>query len=191
MIKQIRYMKRLYSYILMSFLTFISINVKAQRIALTTNMLYDAVGVASLGAELKTSKHSSLSLMGTYNPLKYGGAKYKNFSVQPEYRHWFHRTFTGPFVSANIVWGGFNIDKLHIGGLYGKHRQGHFAGVGVGAGYHLILNHRLSLDFTLSGDFVKTRYDRYREGNLPYREGKFNSYAILPIGTGISLAVML
>lgn len=87
--------------------------------------------------------------------------------------------------------GGFNIDKLHIGGLYGKHRQGHFAGVGVGAGYHLILNHRLSLDFSLSGDFVKTRYDRYREGNLPYREGKFNSYAILPIGTGISLAVML
>lgn len=184
-------MKRLYSYILMSFLTFISINVKAQRIALKTNMLYDVVGVASLGAELKTSKHSSLSLMGTYNPLKYGGAKYKNFSIQPEYRHWFHRTFTGPFVSANIVWGGFNIDKLHIGGLYGKHRQGHFAGVGVGAGYHLILNHRLSLDFSLSGDFVKTRYDRYREGNLPYREGKFNSYAILPIGTGISLAVML
>lgn len=184
-------MKRLYSYILMSFLTFISINVKAQRIAVKTNMLYDVVGVASLGAELKTSKHSSLSLMGTYNPLKYGGAKYKNFSIQPEYRHWFHRAFTGPFVSANIVWGGFNIDKLHLGGLYGKHRQGHFAGVGVGAGYHLILNHRLSLDFTLSGDFVKTRYDRYREGNFPYREGKFNSYAILPIGTSISLAVML
>ncbi len=184
-------MKRLYSYILMSFLTFISINVKAQRIAVKTNMLYDVVGVASLGAELKTSKHSSLSFMGTYNPLQYGGAKYKNFSIQPEYRHWFHRAFTGPFVSANIVWGGFNIDKLHIGGLYGKHRQGHFAGVGVGAGYHLILNHRLSLDFSLSGDFVKTRYDRYREGNLPYREGKFNSYAILPIGTGISLAVML
>ena len=40
-------------------------------------------------------------------------------------------------------------------------------------------------------NFVKTRYDRYREGNLPYREGKFNSDAILPIGTGISLAVML
>ena len=32
-------MKRLYSYILMSFLTFISINVKAQRIAVKTNML--------------------------------------------------------------------------------------------------------------------------------------------------------
>lgn len=98
-------MKRLYSYILMSFLTFISINVKAQRIAVKTNMLYDVVGVASLGAELKTSKHSSLSLMGTYNPLQYGGAKYKNFSIQPEYRHWFHRAFTGPFVCANIVWG--------------------------------------------------------------------------------------
>ena len=184
-------MRLLFKYILSLLLVFPSMDADAQHIAVKTNMLYDVVGVASLGAELKTSKHSSLSLMGTYNPLKYGGAKYKNFSIQPEYRHWFHRTFTGPFVSANIVWGGFNIDKLHIGGLYGKHRQGHFAGVGVGAGYHLILNHRLSLDFTLSGDFVKTRYDRYREGNLPYREGKFNSYAILPVGTGISLALML
>lgn len=184
-------MKRLHSYIIIILLTFMFDSVSAQRIALKTNMLYHAIGVASLGAELKTSKHASISMMGTYNGLRYGGAKYKNFSIQPEYRHWFHRAYTGPFISANMVWGGFNIDKLHIGGLYGKHRQGHFAGVGVGAGYHLILSHRFSLEFTLSGDFVKTRYDRYREGNLPYREGKFNSYAILPIGTGISLAVML
>ena len=163
----------------------------AQRYAVKTNMLYDVVGVASLGGEVKTSKHSSFSLMGTYNPLKYGGAKYKNFSIQPEYRHWFHRAFTGPFVSANAVWGGFNIDKLHVGGLYGKHRQGHFWGAGVGAGYHLILSHRISLDFTLDVDAVHCRYDRYREGDLPYREGKFDSNTILPIGTGISLAVML
>lgn len=184
-------MKRLRHYIMLFFLTYTCVCANAQRVAVKTNVLYDVVGVASLGAELKTSKHSSVSLMGTYNPLQDGGAKYKNFSIQPEYRHWFHRAFTGPFVSANVVWGGFNIDKLHVGGLYGKHRQGHFWGAGVGAGYHLILTHRLSIDFTLDVDAVKCRYDRYREGELPYREGKFESHLFLPVGTGVSLAVML
>ena len=69
-------MRLLFKYILSLLLVFPSMDADAQRIAVKTNMLYDVVGVASLGAELKTSKHSSLSLMGTYNPLQYGGAKY-------------------------------------------------------------------------------------------------------------------
>lgn len=165
--------------------------VSAQQIVLKTNLVYDALGVASLGGELKTSKHSSVGLMMSYNPLKYGGAKWKNFSFQPEYRHWFHRAFTGPFVSVNMAYGGFNLDKLHIGGLYGKHRQGHFVGAGIGGGYHLILSNRVSVEFAVAADLLHCRYDRYREGTLPYREGKFESNVIAPIGTGISLAVML
>lgn len=175
----------------MCILTLSCLSASSQNVALKSNMLYDALGVASLGIEVKTSKHSSLNLMGSYNPLKYCGAKWKNFSLQPEYRYWFHRTFTGPFLAVNAAWGGFNTDKMHIGGLYGKHRQGHFYGAGIGAGYHLILSNRLSLDFTVEMDAIHCKYDKYREGDLPYMEGKFSSNAILPIGTGISLAFML
>lgn len=169
-----------------------NIGVKAQTVAIKTNLLYDVFGVASLGVETATSKHSSFSLSGTYNPLKYSSAKWKNFSVQPEYRHWFHRTFTGPFVSVNAAWGGFNFDKLHFGGLYGRHRQGHFTGGGVGVGYHLILTKRWSLETTLTVDYLHCRYDKYDEGDeLPYKYGKFESNAVVPLGTGISLAFML
>lgn len=166
-------------------------NTCSRSFAVKTNLLYDAVGIGSLGMELKASKHSSFSLMATYNALKYGGAKYKNFSFQPEYRYWFNRTFQGAFISANLVWGGFNIDKLHIGGLYGKHRQGHFAGGGVGVGYHLVLSCRFRMDFTLNADAVRCSYHRYTNGDCPCKEGKFTSVAFLPIGTGVSLVFML
>lgn len=184
-------MKRFRLYILMYVWACTWVCANAQRVAVKTNMLYDVVGIASLGGELKTSKHSSVNLMMSYNPLKYTGAKWKNFSFQPEYRHWFHRAFTGPFISANMAYGGFNIDKMHIGGLYGKHREGHFLGAGVGGGYHLILGERFSLEFTVAADFVHCRYHKYREGDLPYHEGKFQSNTVVPIGTGVSLAFML
>lgn len=168
-----------------------NIGVKAQNVAIKTNMLYDVFGVASLGVETATSKHLSFSLLGSYNPLKYGGAKYKNFSIQPEFRYYFHRAFTGPYLSGNAVWGGFNFDKMHLGGLYGKHRQGHFGGGGLGGGYSWILSNRCNIDLSLSLDVVRTRYDRYREGDLPYKEGKFSSTAIIPIGTGISFVYII
>ena len=87
--------------------------------------------------------------------------------------------------------GGFNFDKLHIGGLYGKHRQGHFVGAGIGGGFHFILSKRASLECSVSVDALHCRYDKYREGDLPYHEGKFESNAIVPLGTGVSLAIML
>jgi len=168
-----------------------NIGAKAQNVAIKTNMLYDVLGVASLGVETATSKHSSFSLSGTYNPLKYSGAKWKNFSLQLEHRHWFHRTFTGPFVSVNVCYGGFNLDKLHLGGLYGKHRQGHFLGGGIGGGYSIILSPRCNIDFSIDLDVIRCRYDRFREGSIPYLEGRFSSTEVLPIGTGISFVYII
>lgn len=164
---------------------------RAQTMVAKTNLLYDVTGNPSLGVEMSTSKHTSLGMVATYNPFAYGGKKWKNFSFQPEFRYWFHRDFTGPYISANVCGGGFNIDQLHIGGLYGKHRQGHFVGAGLGAGYSLIVSNRFNLDFSLACDVLHCRYDRYREGDLPYKEGRFSSWAIVPIGTGVSLVYII
>lgn len=156
-----------------------------------SNLLYDAQGIASLGGEIKISQHSTISLMLTYNPFRYGGSTYKNYSLQPEYRYWFTKAYEKFFLSANVVWGGFNIDKLHIGGLYGKQRQGHFTGGGIGWGYHLALSERFAFDFTLCADVVSCSYRRYTNGEKPVKEGKFSSVTFLPIGTGVSLVFKL
>lgn len=168
-----------------------NISVRAQTLAAKSNLLYDMLGVPSLGVEVATSKHTSLSMVATYNPFAYGGRKWKNFSVQPEFRYWFHRDFTGPYLSSNVCLGGFNIDRIHVGGLFGKHRQGPFEGAGIGAGYSLILSPRCNLDFSVVLDVLHCRYDRYREGELPYKEGRFSSMAVVPIGTGVSFVYII
>lgn len=160
----------------------------AQQFAVKTNVLYDALGVPQLGVEYSLAEQHSVSLSGTYNPLKYGEKKWKNFSLQPEYRYWFHRVYTGPYVGANIVWGGFNIDKLNIGSLEGKQRQGHFVGAGAVAGYNVILSTHFSLDFTVGLDYVHAKYDVYRDGPNSFYEGEHTGDHILPLGTGISVA---
>jgi hypothetical protein len=166
-------------------------NANAQNLALKTNMLYDVLSVPSLGGEVAMGKHFSASLMCTYNPIRYGDKKWKNFSFQPEMRYWFHRKFTGPFVGANMIWGGFNVDKMHPYGLYGKHRQGHFVGAGIDVGYNLILSNRCSIEFTLGADYVHAKFERFREGDSPYKEGDFSGNTVLPTGTGVTFVYII
>jgi len=163
----------------------------AQQMALKTNLLYDVLLTPSLGGEIKLGKNWTASLMCTYNPIKYGDHKWKNFSFQPEGRYWFHRAFTGPFVGVNFLWGGFNIDRMHIGGLYGKHRQGPIVGGGITVGYQHILSDRWSMEFVLGWDYVHATYDQYWEGDNPYKDGRFTADLFLPIGTGITMVYMI
>lgn len=164
---------------------------KAQNLALKTNMLYDVLSVPSLGCEVAVAKHFSAGIMCTYNPIKYGDKKWKNFSFQPELKYWFHRKYTGPFVGVNMITGGFNVDNIHAYGLYGKHRQGHFVGGGVSVGYNLILSNRFSMEFALGADYVHAKFERFREGDLPYKEGDFSGNTVLPTGTGVTLVYII
>lgn len=166
-------------------------NTKAQNFALKTNMLYDVLSVPSLGCEVAVAKHFSAGIMCTYNPIKYGDKKWKNFSFQPELKYWFHRKYTGPFVGVNMITGGFNVDNIHAYGLYGKHRQGHFVGAGVSVGYNLILSNRFSMEFALGADYVHAKFEKYREGNSPYKEGDFTGNTVLPTGTGVTLVYII
>ena len=60
----------------------------AQKLAVKTNLLYDALLIPSLGAELAVGQRSTVNLTATYNPFSFGERKWKNWSLQPEYRYW-------------------------------------------------------------------------------------------------------
>ena len=106
-------------------------------------------------------------------------------------KYWFHRKYTGPFIGINMITGGFNVDNLHTYGLYGKHRQGHFVGAGISVGYNLILTNRCSIEFSLGADYVHAKFERFREGDLPYKEGDFSGNTMLPTGTGVTLVYII
>jgi hypothetical protein len=54
--------------------------VSAQRMALKTNLLFDVLLTPSLGGEIEVGRNWTVSLMCTYNPIKYGEHKWKSFS---------------------------------------------------------------------------------------------------------------
>ena len=159
-----------------------------QKIALKTNLLYDALLVPSLGAECVIGKQSSINLNCTYNPFSLRHSKWRNWSVQPEYRWWMHRALTGPFVGVNIICGGFNIDGVKVLGLSGQHRQGPFFGGGVSAGWHHILSTHFSLELTLGVDYVRSGYDCISDGMF---DGHYSTGRILPLGSGLNLIYVL
>lgn len=160
----------------------------AQMLAVKTNLLYDALLVPSLGVELAVGGKTTVNMMGTFNPFSLGDHKWKNWSLQPEYRHWFHYAFTGPFIGVNAVVGGFNIDKVRIGILYDRQRQGTMVGAGFSVGYHLILSTRLSTEFVAGADFLHCSYDCLNQG---VKEGRCRSGVIAPLGTGINIVYIL
>ena len=160
----------------------------AQKLAVKTNLLYDALLIPSLGAELAVGQRSTVNLTATYNPFSFGERKWKNWSLQPEYRYWLHAALTGPFVGVNGIVGGFNINNVRVGGLYGKQRQGTFLGGGVTVGWHLILSTRLSMELVAGADYLHCSYDRY---SGQQKEGRFASNLVLPVGSGVNLIYIL
>ena len=169
-------------------LMMMTITVSAQQLALKSNLVDDAILVPSLGVEYAVGERSSLQLMATYNPFSIGEHKWKNWTLQPEYRHWPHDAFTGFFWGVNAIAGGFNINKVHVGRLYDRQRQGNLLGAGLSAGYHHILSTRLSVEFVASVDYLHCWYDRYDGTTF---EGRRHSNLVLPIGTGVNLVYFI
>lgn len=179
---------RLRQTILLTLMTVSLTTARAQTLAAKTNLLNDVLLIPTLGAEYAVGSHSTLQLTGTYTPFAIDEHKWKNWSIQPEYRYWTQATFTGLFIGINAVVGGYNINKVRVGNLYDRQRQGTMIGGGISMGYHHILSTRLSLEFVAAADYLHCTYDRY-DGLT--KEGRFRSDLILPLGTGINLIYIL
>ena len=169
-------------------LTIAPLSVMSQTLAIKTNLVTDALLIPTLGAEYALGSRSTLGVTGTYMPFTVGEKKYKNWSVQPEWRYWVYEPFDGWFFGVNAIGGGFNINNVHVGGLYGKQRQGKFVGGGLSAGYHLMLSKNWSLEFALGADALYCNYERFLDGNS---EGWHDSFTVLPIGTAINIVYVI
>ena len=74
--------------ILLSFLLGGSAFVKAQDIALKSNILYDASGTINLGAEVGLAPKWTLDVSGNYNGwVRSHGRTWKHWMLQPEARY--------------------------------------------------------------------------------------------------------
>lgn len=168
--------------------------VRAQQIAVNTDLLMDVMAVPSVGVEMTMARQSTLNLNVMASPkvaFKFG----KMFAVQPEWRYYFSgRPMYRHFVGVGAVWTDYDMT------VKGRRYDGNGSGIGLSFGYVLPIGKRVSVDFhsCLGGFFYKhkeyrTNVDYVKEyadedGNVP---ANANGAVLMPLRLGVSLTYIL
>lgn len=153
-----------------------STSIYGQKVAVKTNLLYDATSTLNLGFEFGLSKKWTLDVSGNYNPWEFGeNRKMKHWMVQPEMRYWLCEKFNGHFFGlhahgAQYNWGGMLPWGFKNGKMFGienrnimEHRyEGWLVGTGLSYGYQWILGKRWSLEASLGIGYAYLDYAKYK-----------------------------
>lgn len=132
----------------------------AQKVALKTNLLNDALTTPNLGLEVATGKKQTFNVTYSLNPWEYGkGRQAKHWVLMPEYRWWNCSKFNGHFVGVHALGGEFNAGNINVpvpGAFFGGENlakgvkdyryEGAFLGAGFTYGYQWILNRHWNLE---------------------------------------------
>lgn len=145
--------------------------VKAQDVAIKTNLAYDATASANLGMEFALTQQWTLDVSGNLNAWDMpNDMKWKHWFVQPEARYWFCEKFAGHFLGIHAHSGQYNVggiaNNIHFLGtdfsrLTNSRFQGWFVGGGIAYGYAFILGKHFNLELELGIGYSYTRYDRF------------------------------
>ncbi len=164
-------MKRILQFLVISVLGMVQ-GVRAQDVALKTNLLYDAALSPNAGIEIGLAPKWTLDITGQFNLWTLShDRRWKHWAAQPEARYWFCDRFAGHFLGIHAHGGQYN-----IGGFDGKvnflgtdfrkladtRYQGWFVGGGVSYGYAWILGQHWNLEAEIGVGYSYTRYDRFR-----------------------------
>lgn len=153
-----------------------STSIYGQKVAVKTNLLYDATSTMNLGFEFGLSKKWTLDVSGNYNPWEFGeNRKMKHWMVQPEMRYWLCEKFNGHFFGIHAHggqynWGGMLPWGFENGKMFGienrnilEHRyEGWLIGAGLSYGYQWILGKRWSVEASLGIGYAYLDYAKYK-----------------------------
>jgi hypothetical protein len=130
--------------------------VRAQDIAIKTNLIYDATATANLGIEFGLAPKWSFDISGNLNAWsKNDHTKWKHWMVQPEGRYWFCDRFSRHFIGAHLIAGAFNFGGIDnniaffgtdFSVLTDKRYQGYAYGAGAAYGFAFMLTRHLNLE---------------------------------------------
>ncbi len=144
-------------------------SVKAQDVAVKTNLLSDALLNVNLGVEVGLAPRWTLDVEGQYNNwILSKNRRWKHWAVQPEARYWFCDRFSGHFMGLHVHGGQFNLGGLEnnisflgtdFSKLSEKRYQGWFAGGGIAYGYAWILGRHWNLEAEIGVGYSYVRYD--------------------------------
>ena len=149
----------------------ISLTAIAQKVAIKTNLLYDATTTFNLGAEFGLSPQWTLDISGNYNPWTFShNKKWKHWQVQPEARYWFCNKMMGHFIGLHALGGQYNLgnidaDFMLLGTDFSQLKdyrfEGWMVGAGIAYGYAWTLSKHWNLEAEIGLGYVFSKYDKY------------------------------
>lgn len=149
--------------------------VRAQNVALKTNLLYDASATINLGLEFGLSQQWTLDVSGNYNPFTFNhNKKWKHWLVQPEFRYWFCDKFSGHFLGFHLLGGEYNVGNFNPGfkmfnsnfkNIRYSRYEGWFMGAGIAYGYTWVLGKHWNFEAEIGFGYAFSRYDKYECGH--------------------------
>lgn len=174
--------------------------VKAQKVAVKTNLLYDVTSTINLGVEIGLAPKLTLDLSGNLNPWifnKNTNSKIQHTMVQPELRYWLCERFKGHFFGAHMHWAKYNVGGVDLPfGLtedtWAKYRyRGDLYGAGVGYGYQWVFKKRWAVEAELGIGYAYLKYDKYACKNCGEYMGNKKMHYFGPTKAAISFIYII
>ncbi|MDE6113849.1 DUF3575 domain-containing protein [Barnesiella sp. WM24] len=175
-------------YLMLAFALSAHFTIEAQKVAVKTNLLYDALLNVNAGVEVGLAPRWTVDVSADYNSWTLShDRKWKHWFLQPEARYWFCERFSGHFVGAHLVGGQYNVGGLKNGIkflgtdfslLSDRRYQGWFAGAGVAYGYSWIIDRHWNFEAEIGFGWTYSRSDVYPCATCGTKlaEGKAHNY---------------
>ena len=163
-----------------------TLTMRAQGLALKSNILYDATTTPNAGIELKLSNKWTAGINLALNPWSFSdNKKLKHLLVAPQVRYWLCESFSGHYFGANMAYVHYNVSDIKFpfglyGGVDGERRQGDLAAIGASYGYSWILSPHWSLEAEAGFDLGYAWSDCYDSAKCGSYRGPDNKFLVLP-----------
>ena len=148
-----------------------SLGLWAQKVAVKTNLIYDATTTLNLGLEGRLAPRWTLDVSATWNPWTFAdNRKWKQLLVQLEARYWFCEAFNGHFIGGHLLGGIYNMGNLNtnftlfgtdFGNLRNYRYEGWMLGAGLVYGYQWLLARHWSIEAAIGLGYVYTETDKF------------------------------
>lgn len=162
-----------------------------QNMHISSNLL-DYLNLGTINAEfgLSPSPKWTLYLRGRYNPFTFNfGKTVQNrvAGVAAGARYWFWYSNSGWFIDSSLLFNRYN-----TGGIIDKYAyEGDAAGLGVGAGYALMIGKRWNLNLGLGVQGGYTSYVKYGCPRCGKVMGTYDKFYIAPSNVMVQLLRLL
>ena len=157
------------STILSLFITLISVQVWAQQVTISNNLLYDATLTPNLRVGVRLDRHWSMGLTGGFRPWPTDDEttrKYRHLLLSPDLRYWTDSVDVHHFFGANLIYSHYNVGDIKFPfGMYksvrDERRQGDLGAIGAFYGYSWPLGRYWNIEALIGAAIGYTKFARY------------------------------